>query len=166
MIIFDIETTGLDPFSDKVITIQTKRGNNISIWKEWEAGELSVLEECLGFLAGISGNETILGYNNLKFDVPFIAQRLAVYGRFDDSIYRLLYNKKWFDLYQYLGDDYHSMEVWLGKIGLTKNDLGIQGKDIPRLYEEGKFDIIERYIEQELQMCERLFQELGRKFPP
>ena len=92
MIVVDMETTGLNPFDCKVITIQMKRGDHISIWKEWETDELNVIQTFLKFLRTVPGDEAILGCNNLKFDVPFVAQRLTKHGGFDGSTYRLLHN--------------------------------------------------------------------------
>ena len=71
----------------------------------------------LGFLRSVSGDEVTLGHNNLKFDVPFLYQRLSAYGKLDRTLYNLLCNKKWLDLYQFLRDDYRSMDTWLKRIG-------------------------------------------------
>ena len=165
MIIVDVETTGLNPFESKIICIQTKRGNHICIRKEWKAGELAVISDFLDFLRTVSGDEIMLGYNNLKFDVPFIAQRLSAHGEHDRDTYNLLYNKKWLDLYQFLGDDYRSMDSWLRMLGLSKSTSGIRGKDVPQLYMAKKYDLIERYIVDELHTCEKLFQELILRYP-
>lgn len=152
MIIVDVETTGLDPFECKLISIQTKQDGRIRIWKEWETGELNVIEEFLEFLRTVSGNEVIPGYNNLKFDVHFIAQRLAQHCKHDRATHNLLYNKKWLDLYQFLEDDYQSIETWLNKLGLSKSNTGIRGRDVPGLYIANKYDVIGRYIIEELHM--------------
>ena len=165
MIIVDLETTGLNPFECKVISIQTKKGSQVSVWKEWDSDELSIIERFLRFLRSVSGDEVILGYNNLKFDIPFIYQRLSAYDKLDRTIYNLLYNKKWLDLYQFLGDDYRSMDTWLKRIGLSKSSTGITGKDVPKLYLDRKYDVIERYVLEELEMCEKLFHGLTRKYP-
>ena len=49
MIVLDMETTGLNPFECKAISIQMKRGDSITIWKELGANELSIIEEFLTF---------------------------------------------------------------------------------------------------------------------
>ncbi|MEM3449721.1 MAG: hypothetical protein QXU11_09460 [Thermoproteota archaeon] len=48
-------------------------------------------------------DETIVGYNNLKFDVPFMLKRLEILGGSGRELWKI-YNKKWFDHYQYLGN--------------------------------------------------------------
>ncbi len=36
---FDIETTGLNPFKHRILTIQLKREDEIIVWKLWEEKE-------------------------------------------------------------------------------------------------------------------------------
>ena len=38
VVFFDIETEGVDPFVDKVITVQVRHRGKTTIWKEWELG--------------------------------------------------------------------------------------------------------------------------------
>lgn len=76
-----------------------------------------------------------------------------------------LHNNNWFDLYQFLGTDYKSMDSWLQKFGLQKNDSGITGKQIPQLFKEQKYDKIEEYVVGELYMCENLFHQLLNRYP-
>lgn len=98
-IFFDIETTGLNPFTDSILTIQFKKGDELTVWKLWETSEFEVLLKFLDYLKPISGNETIYGYNCLKFDVPFIVARMNHYNILNAEKYRLIFDKKWFDLY-------------------------------------------------------------------
>jgi len=68
-------------------------------------------------------------------------------------------------LYQFLGDNYQSMETWVEKLGLSKSSDGIRGRDVPGLCKAQKYDVIEKYVIDELQMCERLYHELTKKYP-
>ncbi|MBI2937064.1 MAG: ribonuclease H-like domain-containing protein [Thaumarchaeota archaeon] len=158
--IFDIETTGLDPYDSHLVTIQVKRGDSITIWKRWEMSELEMIDCSISFLKTIPPSETILGYNNLKFDIPFIVGRLYTLRGLDDCTWRLFYSKNWIDLYQRLGANYQSMETWLNKLGLQKSGSGVKGKQIPELYKNKEYKKIERYITDELHMCETLFLQL------
>jgi len=74
-----IEITGLDPYENQAILIGMKRKGEIKQWKLWEMGDeagmiLLVVEEIK------KTDETIVGYNNLKFDVPFMVKRLEILG--------------------------------------------------------------------------------------
>ena len=66
--------------------------------------------KCLKAIEKIPIFETIVRYNNLKFDVPFIVPRLSVHEKWSRDLWELLYrDRKWFDLYQFLGNDFRRM---------------------------------------------------------
>ena len=157
IVFFDIETTGLDPFESKIITIQVRvNGENI-IWKEWKLGERGVIEAFFEFTDNVFRNTTkFVGYNILRFDIPFINERMKILG-LDDKEYWMRLNRQisWLDLYQFLGDDYGRFRQW--KSGLTGNEYEVTNKDIPQLYEEGNHDRIMGYINDELEGFENVF---------
>jgi uncharacterized protein YprB with RNaseH-like and TPR domain len=81
---FDIETTGLDPYENKVILIGIKKGNKTKQWKLWEAeNEADIIVKAIKEIENV--DDTIIGYNNLKFDVPFMLKRLEILGGLDQS---------------------------------------------------------------------------------
>ena len=47
---------------------------------------------------------------------------------------------------------------------MSKSGTGITDKDVPKLYQDRKYDVIERYVLEELEMCEKLFHGLTRKY--
>jgi hypothetical protein len=49
VVFLDIETTGLNPYRDKVVTVQVRRGGVTTVWREWELGEPGVIEGFFGF---------------------------------------------------------------------------------------------------------------------
>ena len=100
VVMFDIETLGLDAFEHEIILIGMERGGKITQWKLWEHEELDMISECLRTFEQIPFDETIVGYNNLKFDVPFMQTRLQIHGKWARPLWDLLYrDRKWFDLY-------------------------------------------------------------------
>ena len=164
---FDIETLGLDAFQHQTVLIGMKIDGKIKQCKLWEEkDELSMIFECLKTLKKIPLFETIVGYNNLKFDVPFIATRLSVHGKWSPDLWQLLYrDRKWFDLYQFLGNDFRRMSSWLDKLGIKRKCEDIMGRDIPRLYAEKKYEKIVEHNKDDLETSEQLYMKLQEEFP-
>jgi len=79
VVVFDIETLGLDAFQHQIVLIGMKVEGKIKQCMLWEEkDELAIISKCLKIFERIPLFETIVGYNNLKFDVPFLATRLSV----------------------------------------------------------------------------------------
>lgn len=162
---FDIETEGLNPYKHQVLTIQVKKGKRIEILKLWEEpSEADMILKFVEYLSRISNNETIFGYNCLKFDVPFLATRLTQHGVMKENIYRSLFYKKWFDLYQFQGDEYVSMTQWLNAYGIQRS-CSYEGKDIPGLYKARRYDDIVEHAIDDLVVCEQLVKALRKHYP-
>jgi hypothetical protein len=163
VVAFDIETTGLNPYDNKAIIVGIKEGEKIQLYKEWDAdGETRMLLSSLEHLKRTRG--TIVGFNNLKFDVPFIHGRLETLGHWQRDFW-WLYSMKWFDLYQFQGDNYVSQASWLAKAGIQQSRPDLHGKDMPRLYKEGSYEEIEAHIVDDLRTSEALFQYLKKERP-
>lgn len=69
-IFFDTETTGLDPFSDKITLVQIKQGDRVRLIKTFNEAKISELKELLE-------NNIIVGHN-LKFDLKFLHQQFNI----------------------------------------------------------------------------------------
>jgi uncharacterized protein YprB with RNaseH-like and TPR domain len=157
---FDIETTGLNPFVHRILTIQLKSRTQIAIWKLWEEkDEMKLIAKFLHHLRFIGKFDPIYGYNCLKFDIPFIMSRLACMGSMNSEIYQVLYDKNWKDLYQYLGGNYISMTKWLKLFNIERR-CAVSGADVPNLFEQGGFAEIEEHALEDVDLCEELVQKL------
>ncbi len=167
VVMFDIETLGLDAFQHQIVLIGMKIDNKIKQWKLWkEKDEMSMINKCLKTFSKIQLFETIVGYNNLKFDVPFIATRLTVYGRWSSELWQLLYkDRKWFDLYQFLGNEFMRLSFWLEKLGIKKKHEDIMGRDIPGFYVEKRYEEIAQHNQDDLRTSEKLYWKLREEFP-
>jgi uncharacterized protein YprB with RNaseH-like and TPR domain len=160
---FDIETTSLRPYEGVVTLVGMKRRGNITLWKLWEIkDEAKMIDRVLYEISEIF--ETIVGYNNLKFDVPFMLERIRLLGEWEDYYYQI-YNKKWFDLYQYLGNDYRSLASWLDKAEIKREHPELSGRNMPRYYEEGQYEKIIQHNIDDLNTSEKLFHFLREKNP-
>ena len=159
---FDIETTGLDPFKSKIITIQIRRNGKTIIFKEWGLGEPEMIKSFFDFIEGIRGREEIfIGYNILKFDVPFLVQRLHELKIFDERKWKILcYGLRWIDLYQLLGDAYYRFYRFGDWFKLAGMQTRVPGRDIPGLYARKKFDKIIEHAKNELKAMEIVYNKI------
>ena len=163
VVAFDIETTGLNPYESKVVLIGMKMEEEIRQWKLWEiSDEAKMISEALEKIIKIEG--TIIGYNNLKFDVPFMLKRLEVLGNSTERFWEV-YNKKWFDLYQYLGNNYRSLSLWTSRAGIEKEHPELRGRDMPAFFEANRFEHIINHNTDDLDTSVKLFKFLKESNP-
>ncbi len=163
VVAFDIETTGLTPYESKAILIGMKIEGKVKLWKLWESkDEAEMILSAFDQIGRI--RETIVGFNNLKFDVPFLVMRLQVLGRWETG-YWDIYRKKWLDLYQYLGNDFRSLSSWLNKAGIKRRSPNVDGKQVPVLYENADYKKIEDHNIDDLHTSEQLFLYLKKNNP-
>jgi len=165
---FDIETTGLDPERDKIISIQIqeldrntgdKKGDLI-VLKEWETSEKEILEQ---FIEG-SGildypfNFIPIGYN-LGFEHSFLIARTKVHNLPEIDIL----NNPFVDL-RSIGVLMNKGEFkgsGLDKITGKKSD----GSVLPTWYQNKEYDKILSYVESEANEFIKLNKWLYKKMP-
>ena len=162
----DIETTGLDPLYNKIITIQymelerntAKPIGPLKILKEWEYDEKTILKKFIpDFIPENQWTFVPIGFN-LEFEHKFFWQRCIsnglkpvdiLHGPFLDlKTIAVIMNKG-----EFKGASLHN---------ITNKPHG--GGNIPRLYAEKKYAEIESYIKKETDefsiLCCRLYEEL------
>ena len=73
-LLFDIETSGLDPFADRIIALGYKieRTNKVL-----DGDEREILT---AFAMSLKKVDLVVGYNIQEFDIPFIKVRCVKYG--------------------------------------------------------------------------------------
>ena len=164
----DIETTGLDPLQNKIITIQymelerntAKPIAPLKILKEWESDEKTILKKFIsdsGIADGYKFSFIPIGFN-LQFEHSFFWQRcisnglkpIDVLGRpfLDLKTVAVIMNRG-----EFKGASLHN---------ITNKPHG--GGNIPQLYGEKKYAEIESYIKKEAEefssFCFKLYKEL------
>ena len=166
----DIETTGLNPFQHKIITIQymelerntAKPVGPLKILKEWDSDEKTILTEFLsnsGIKDDYEFNFIPVGFN-LQFEHSFFYGRciankikpINILNRpfLDLKTVGVLMNKG-----EFKGASLHN---------LTNKPHG--GGNIPQWYEEKKYTEIENYVKKEAEefasFCARLYVEMPK----
>ena len=90
-LMFDIETTGLDPETNEIILIGLKdnRGLQMTISAFGEDGEKNCIEKFWNVIRDLKPT-IIAGYNSASFDFPFILKRGEIVGVDTDSLTQIL----------------------------------------------------------------------------
>ena len=166
----DIETTGLNPFEHKIITIQymelerntAKPAGPLKILKEWESDEKTILTEFISN-SGM-GNDYKFNFIPVGFNLQF--EHSFFYGRcIANKITPVnILNRPFLDL-KTVGVIMNRGEFKGASLNkLTNKPRG--GGGIPQLYAEKKYGEIESYIRREAEefttFCSRLYEELPR----
>ena len=165
----DIETTGLNPFEHKIITIQymelerntAKPTGPLKILKEWESDEKTILTEFIsnsGINDDYKFNFIPVGFN-LQFEHSFFIGRCL-----SNNIKPIdIFNRPFLDLKtvavimnrgEFKGASLHNM---------TNKPHG--GGNIPQLYREKKYAEIESYIKREAEEFSNFCSGLYSKLP-
>jgi len=164
IVFFNMETTGLDPFNSQTITIQVRSQGETKVWPVWESSETNVIKSFLSFTDRVYRRETrFAGYNVLKFDLPFLSQRMQILGVMgQESWQRICNDLNWFDMYQLLGDEFGRFREW--KLGLTKKKSAeTTNVEIPSLYARREYRRILEYIRDEMLGMEQVYEELQKE---
>lgn len=165
----DIETTGLDPFSCKILTIQLRIYGQNHIWTEWgEGSEAKVLDNFLNFWETIPrkksiGGATFVAFNVLHFDIPFITERFRLLGKSCPELLwdSLVHYPTYLDLYQLLGDSLMGFARWKGL--LVGKAEKCSGKDVPIFYKNGEYDKIIEYVNDEMESLEKIYNAMKKE---
>lgn len=155
-IAFDIETTGLNPFKDRVISIAVKTDTEEHIFTNKK--ERIILEKFWSFLRSLESIK-LIGFNSFTFDIPFLYIRSlkhkvrAIDVRYKSVDLRFLIA---------FGNKFKSgtLEDYSKLIGYTAKYNGYSGKHLPLLWKEGKLDKLKEYALQDVKMTFELYQKV------
>ena len=164
----DIETfsPGQRPsFNDKIIAIAYKvKGSDVSILKEWESNEFTILQKFLGVFESLR-RPSIVGHNVLLFDIPHIICRTFFHRIFPvgESMDLLLNNYPIDTIQVQLQSNNFNfkglrLEDCARRIGLTK--MGCPSHDISKYYKEMRFEKIIEHVTEDVRYTEKLFNVL------
>jgi hypothetical protein len=165
---FDIETTGLDPDKDKILTFQYQELSQVSgtpltkllIVKEWDDGsEIRILEWMKTLLIDSPFWKFVPVGNNLIFDLSFIAARMRIYFHVD-FLMQLL-NRPFIDIKHIL------VMINQGRFRNYSRMIGKEefGVNVPIWYQNGQYEKIVDYVEMEARAFVRIYGILKRNLP-
>lgn len=164
----DIETTGLDPKTDSIITIQFQEldrfGNakgKLIILKSWDSSEKEIVNHFIQIYKGDSPNKfnfIAIGFN-LSFEHKFLKEKAKQYGFGDFDI---LDNPS-IDLKPIgvLMNNGNFKDSGLDKISGKETD----GKLVPEWYKNQEYDKIIEYITMETREFVKLYAWLCKEMP-
>lgn len=167
---FDIETTGLDPERDKIISIQWQRlpGDtgealeDINILKEWETSEKDILKKAFPIIKPDYPFDFIKIGKNLFFDFMFLSRRAKKYGISAFTI-EDCYNMCWIDLKPIL--IIMNRGKFKGYNKIIDVDSKFDNKWIPELYRGKNYQDIISYIREEAGAFIESYMILKRELP-
>jgi DNA polymerase elongation subunit (family B) len=166
---FDIETTGLNPAHDKVITVQIQKMagrtgeliGDMEILKEWESSEKQLLEKTMPLLTCEKPFDFIIIGKNLLFDFNFLSKRAEKYGLKAMDL-RCVYDRVFLDLKHMLvminEGNFKGYDRLL-KRGKQKNE------NISDLYRQGRYYEISEYIKEEAGIFIEAYRKLRKEMP-
>ncbi len=184
MLYLDIETLGTS-IKDKIIAIGVSIVNGVrKIWKEWELGEKSVVEQFYEFLESLNPKEQtvwVIGFNILKFDVPLLIHKAMKFNMDVAKCFELWHDCFIEDERQVLlplndfrfgclsaENVYKAIkEVLREEIKRRKvkiREIKHKSDEIPKFYSEGKYDKIIEHLSSDLDFLEDLHYILKFKF--
>lgn len=165
----DIETTGLDPLKDKILTIQYQEldrntgepKGELVILKEWESSEEEIIRQ---FIRNTNVNDDYpfsfiaVGYN-LTFEHNFLKQRARIHHLEEIDIL----NKPFVDL-RAIGILMNNGEFKGSGLDKITGKEGT-GKNVPMWYNNGEYELIIRYIKTETNEFIKFNKWLYKKMP-
>jgi DNA polymerase elongation subunit (family B) len=164
-----METTGLNPEHNKIITIQIQELvgrtgepiGEIDILKEWESSEKEIIEKVMPLLTCENPFDFIIIGKNLLFDFMFLSKRAEKYGLKGLDL-RCVYDRAFTDLKHVLvminEGNFRGYDKLLKKGKITN-------EQICQLYEQEKYAEIIKYIQEEAKIFADAYQRLRKEMP-
>jgi len=163
-VILDIETTGLDPFTDRIVAIGVKRGGDVRIFTDEE--ESKILRDFYDYILDEKDplrTQVLVGYNIQNFDIPFITARTLKWGYLVEAgLLRRIYRADLMAIVtRYLNTKNRnlSLRAVAEFFDIEIND-DISGADVPRLWEERNFGPIIQHCLSDLSVTGQVFERL------
>ena len=162
---FDIETTGLDPEEDEIITIQTQKIavdtgeplGKLNIISSWEYGEEAIVKE----IATIVMNPNLWDFvpvgNNLLFEFKFLENKINKYLKTTVDL-EFFFSRPHIDIKPLMilanGGRFKGYHLVLNKNG--------SGARVPEWYRNDEYDKIIEYVKAEAESFTNFYSKLAK----
>ncbi len=166
---FDIETTGVEPGINMVVTIQYARlsrdfepESELTILKVWEfSSERDLIKFFLEESKFFEDPFTFVPVGvNLLFDLIFLYKRARLYRLVNRPLAGILRDKAFIDLKPILvmlnNCEFRGYNRFIDMHMTTKT----RGQDIPTLYAKGEYDKIVEYVRDEYQATLKVLKQV------
>lgn len=171
-LVFDIETTGLKPSNSQLVcigTLKTRKDGTINetIYTKQKHTTSQIIQHFTDQLTELPESADIVGYNSDTFDWPYLISKsmhINDYGDTTDQLFQLK-NKHSHDLFKTHGKvngKYQSLENLLKLNGLS-HEVECNGSQMPQLYKNKKWELIHRYVREDVKKTWKLYQKLAEK---
>lgn len=160
-ICWDVESTGLEPFTDRILCISIIDVETSEVKSFCGEDEQKLLQD---FFNEVKDVDKFVGYNTQSFDAPFILQRCL--------FYKIKLTKAFLNINNQVDLRKHALGFFLsynrfakGKLSQWAEKLGTpaetpSGNIMPSLYLQGKWDEIEKHCVEDIMICKRLHTRL------
>jgi len=153
-IIFDIETTNLDPMDSRIVCISMSEIGKDEIKTFINIDEKKVLTD---FWEEVGKDSKLIGFNSDSFDIPFIIKRCLInrvkINKFQTSDIRKDVNSFWTSYNQ---RSKGTLSDWAKILGMkVETDAG---SAVPLLFAENKFDEIEAHCCEDIKITKKLYE--------
>ncbi len=161
--IFDLETTGLNPMDDKIVSVAfiLKNGMRkcITLNKDVDTEE----ELLRKFMKHLREESEIIGFNIDSFDIPFLIKRCLInnipvpeyFNNYKQKDLRKLANGFW---YSYDKETSGKLNDWAEILGIDVETHN--GGEIPRLYRKGEYEKIAEHNKEDVKITQKLWERL------
>jgi len=156
-IVFDIETTGLNPWYNDRITCICAKDSEGNIFESSDQKETKIIDSFYSWLEKYrNGDHTLITKNGLGFDIPFILTRFQLYaikGSCDNGSLKLL-DFEHFDL-----QTVTKKRVSLSDMAFMYNveNKSGDGKNAIKLWKNNKIKDLISYCHQDVFVTERVY---------
>lgn len=155
-IVFDIETTGLEPWRASKVTCICAKDSDGNVFSEVGASETRIIDRFIKWLDDYEANEWLLvTKGGDHFDIPFICARQIRISHDDKRPPFPLLSFRHFDLSKKLKNKYISLQDMATILGIP-GKLGT-GLGAISLFNEGKYDELKKYCLQDVELTEYIF---------
>jgi len=156
-IIWDVESTGLEPFEHRILCISIMDVNTLEMKSFCEDDEQKILKD---FFNEVKDVIKFIGYNNQSFDFPFILQRCLFYG--------IKIPKPFLEITNQVDLRKHSLGFFIsynkyqkGKLSQWAEKFGTpmetnSGSMMPKLYLDKNWEEIKKHCEEDVIITKRL----------